>query len=233
MLNDYIKKYIGDLKSKNLYRDVKNHIDDAVADESGAINNTREFFRRYAYRSNDSSGNINFSSNDYLGLSHNKDSIAAGYKAAVLYGSGSAGSRLLSGNIELFEKFENQIAEDKNFESSLIFNSGFIANSSVISSLCIPETILIFDKLNHASMYHGIDPSKTKLIRYKHLNYNELEDILKKCDSHKNKIIASETVFGMDGDMADVKILSQLSQKYGAMLFLDEAHATGLYGKNG
>ncbi|MDR0678297.1 MAG: pyridoxal phosphate-dependent aminotransferase family protein [Holosporaceae bacterium] len=233
MLNDYIENYINDLKSKNLYRDVKNHINKTAANENESIDDTSDLLRRCYYRNSDTNGNINFSSNDYLGLSTHKDSIMAGYKAAVFYGSGSTGSRLLSGNIEIFENFESQIALDKNFESSLIFNSGFIANSSVISSLCIPETVLIFDKLNHASMYHGIDLSKIKLFRYKHLNYNELEDILKKCNAYKNKIIASETVFGMDGDIADVDVLSQLSQKYGALLFLDEAHATGLYGKNG
>jgi 8-amino-7-oxononanoate synthase len=176
---------------------------------------------------------LNFSSNDYLSLSNNEDSIAAGCKAAKTCGSGSTGSRLLSGNAEIFEKFEGLISVDKKFESSLIFNSGFIANVSVISALCIPETILIFDKLNHASMYYGADPAKSKLVRYKHLNYDELEGILKKHDSCKNKVIASETVFGMDGDTADLGALSYLSQKYGAVLFLDEAHATGLYGKNG
>jgi 8-amino-7-oxononanoate synthase len=202
---DYIQNYLNDLKSRNLYRDLK----------------------RY-------DGNIDFSSNDYLGLAHNEDSLAAGYECAKLYGSGSAGSRLLTGNKDIFEKFEQLIAVDKNFEASLIFNSGFIANASVISALCIPETIVIFDKLNHASMYYGLNHGdKHKLLRYKHLNYDELEDILKKHASAKYKVIASETVFGMDGDVANLEALSYLSQKYGAFLFLDEAHATGLYGKNG
>ncbi|MDR1334661.1 MAG: aminotransferase class I/II-fold pyridoxal phosphate-dependent enzyme [Holosporaceae bacterium] len=203
-LHDYIENYLDDLKARRLYRNLETQDRDL----------------------------INFSSNDYLCLSCNSDSIAAGSEAAKLYGSGCTGSRLLSGNMEIFEKFEERISGDKNFTSALIFNSGFIANSSVISAFCAPETILIFDKLNHASMYHGVSAT-AKLARYKHLNYNELEDILKKHDSIRNKIIASETVFGMDGDMADLNILSYLSQKYGAILFLDEAHATGLYGKNG
>jgi 8-amino-7-oxononanoate synthase len=177
-----------------------------------------------------------FSGNDYLGLTNNKDSLTAGYEAAKLYGSGSTGSRLLAGNKEIFETLEQLTAKDKNFESSLIFNSGFVANAGVISALCIPETAVIFDKLNHASMYCGLNQrngNKIKLLRYKHTDYNELEDILKKYASVKNKIIASETVFGMDGDIADLNALSYLSQKYRALLFLDEAHATGLYGKNG
>jgi 8-amino-7-oxononanoate synthase len=203
---DYIQDHLNDLKARSLYRSLK----------------------RYDGES------IDFSSNDYLGLAYNEDSLAAGYECARLYGSGSAGSRLLTGNKEIFEQFERLIAADKNSETSLIFNSGFIANASVISALCIPETIIIFDKLNHASMYYGLNHGdKPTLLRYKHLNYNELEDILKKHVSSKNKIIASETVFGMDGDVADLAALSYLSQKYGAILFLDEAHATGLYGKNG
>jgi 8-amino-7-oxononanoate synthase len=204
MIKSYIEKYIDDVKSKNLYRNLD---------------------RRHA--------SIDFSSNDYLGLSHNKASLESGYTAAKLYGSGSTGSRLLSGNKEIFEIFERQIAFDKNFESSLIFNSGFVANASVISALSIPESIMIFDKLNHASMYCGTDSLKTKLLRYKHLDYDELESILKKHNFCENKIIVSETVFGMDGDVANLSALSYLSQKYGALLFLDEAHATGLYGKNG
>ncbi|MDR3151595.1 MAG: aminotransferase class I/II-fold pyridoxal phosphate-dependent enzyme [Holosporaceae bacterium] len=203
---DYIENYLNDLKTKRLYRNL----------------------------STQNKSLLNFSSNDYLDLSSNPDSIAAGHDAARLYGSGSTGSRLLSGNVEIFEKFEKRISADKNFGSSLIFNSGFIANSSVISGFCLSEAILIFDKLNHASMYHGINATaNVKLVRYKHLNYNELEDILKKYDSFKHKLIASETVFGMDGDMADLEALSYLSRKYGALLFLDEAHATGLHGKNG
>jgi 8-amino-7-oxononanoate synthase len=176
---------------------------------------------------------VDFSGNDYLGLLYNKESIEAGRKAAKIYGSGSSGSRLLSGNKAIFEEFESQIAADKNFESALILNSGFIANASTTQALSIPDGVLIFDKLNHASMYFGIDPTRAKLVRYKHLNYDELEDILKKYVDCKNKIIFSETVFGMDGDIADLRALSYLSQKYGALLFLDEAHATGLYGKNG
>ncbi|MDR0632148.1 MAG: 8-amino-7-oxononanoate synthase [Holosporaceae bacterium] len=203
---DYIQNHLSDLKSRNLYRSLQRY--------DGKF--------------------IDFSSNDYLGLAHNEESLAAGYACAKVYGSGSTGSRLLSGNREIFEKLERLIAVDKNFEASLIFNSGFIANASVISALCIPGSIIIFDKLNHASMYYGINHGDgSKLLRYKHLNYDELEDILKKHASIKNKVIASETVFGMDGDVADIKALSYLSQKYGALLFLDEAHATGLYGKDG
>lgn len=179
---------------------------------------------------------IDFSSNDYLCLSKDSRVIKAGCEASIKYGAGSTGSRLLSGNKQIFEEFEKLIANDKKTESALIFNSGFQANYGVLECLLDKNSIVIFDKLNHSSMYQGVFASGAKLIRYNHLDYSQLEDILKNCEvssSNNNIMIASETVFGMDGDRADLDILSKLSNKYGAILYLDEAHATGLYGKNG
>ena len=175
---------------------------------------------------------LDFSSNDYLGLSRNKDVINAGYKAALKYGAGSTGSRLISGNKNIFKEFEEIIAKDKKMDESLIFNTGYQANFGVMDCLADKNTVVIFDKLNHASLYKGVFSSGAKLERYNHLDYFELEALLKKNES-KDKIIVSETVFGMDGDIADVSILSYLSKKYSAILYLDEAHATGLYGTHG
>ncbi|MDR1391187.1 MAG: pyridoxal phosphate-dependent aminotransferase family protein [Holosporales bacterium] len=175
---------------------------------------------------------IDFSSNDYLGFSKNADVINAGINASLKYGSGSGGSRLLSGNNELFLAFEELILSDKNTKAALIFNSGFQANSGVLESLTDKKTTVIFDKLNHASMYHGVFTSSAKLVRFNHLDYDHLENILIN-EKSKQIMICSETVFGMDGDIADVNVLSDLSNKYGTLLYLDEAHATGIYGKNG
>lgn len=172
---------------------------------------------------------LNFSSNDYLSLSKSADALQAGILAAQMYGTGSTGSRLLSGNKKLFEEFEQIISRDKNTESALIFNSGYIANQAVIAAFVFFNYQLIFDKLNHASMYQGIDLQH--LQRFKHLNYEHLEQILKRTSG--KKVIVSETVFGMDGDKADIAKLAQFAEKYDAMLYLDEAHATGLYGPNG
>lgn len=174
---------------------------------------------------------LDFSSNDYLALSKSAESLEAGIQAAKLYGSGSTGSRLLSGNKIIFEEFEKKIAKDKKTERAMIFNSGYIANYSVISAFFAMDYLMIFDKLNHASMYQGTDPRK--LQRFNHLNYNQLEQILEKHKNCPKKFIASETVFGMDGDCADLEALSYLAKKYDAFLYLDEAHATGLYGENG
>jgi len=174
-------------------------------------------------------GVLDFSSNDYLALSRDKYSIQAGIYAAQKYGTGSTGSRLLSGNKSIFEEFEDQIANDKNTESALIFNSGYVANLSVISAFSSLGYSVIFDKLNHASMYDGANPQKLK--RFNHLNYDALQKILESTPG--KKLIASETVFGMDGDVADLKQLQRLADQYETLLYLDEAHATGLYGSKG
>lgn len=188
---------------------------------------------------------VNFSSNDYLSLSRNSESLGAGVEASKKFGVGSTGSRLLSGNKKIFEDFEKLIARDKHFESALIFNSGYIANASVISAFASIGYLLIFDKLNHASMYQRdfgpanfgknsiFDEKNPSLRRFPHLKYEKLAEILEKYKDFPKKLIASETVFGMDGDKADVNILSELAEKYDAILYLDEAHATGLYGEKG
>lgn len=177
---------------------------------------------------------IDFSSNDYLGLSKNPEVIEAGIEASLKYGAGATGARLLSGNSNLFENFERQIAIDKKTDSALIFNSGFQANSGVLECLTDKNTLVIFDMLNHASMYHGVFASGAKLKRFRHLDYTHLNEIVSDASKdYTDVIIVSETVFGMDGDIADIRALIDISSKYEAMLYLDEAHATGLYGEKG
>jgi 8-amino-7-oxononanoate synthase len=183
---------------------------------------------------------IDFSTNDYLSMSRNPEVLRAAFDAGMKYGCGATGSRLLSGNNELFEEFEKIIAKDKNTESAMIFSSGYQANLTVLSALCDSKVfdkkqiVLFFDKLNHASLYNAALLTKAKLERYPHKNLEILEDLLKKhTSSNFAKIIVSETVFGMDGDIADLDGLIFLSKKYNAMLYLDEAHATGVIGKRG
>ncbi len=185
---------------------------------------------------------IDFSSNDYLNLSKHPDVIKAAYDAGKKYGCGATGSRLLSGNKRIFYEFEEQIAFDKKSESALIFVSGYQANLTVLSALCDKavlansnrEAILFFDRLNHSSLYKAALLSSAKLERYQHNNIGMLEDLLKKYSDKKfAKFIVSETVFGMDGDLANVNELIILAEKYNAFLYLDEAHATGLYGNRG
>jgi 8-amino-7-oxononanoate synthase len=182
---------------------------------------------------------IDFTTNDYLGLSHNPEALNAADTAGKLYGVGATGSRLLSGNNALFEAFEAQIARDKHTESALIFNSGFQANVGALSALLDQHVLqalplVFFDKLNHASLYQAAFLSGAELIRYRHNDMNHLEALLKKhCHSTRPKFIVTETVFGMDGDIAPLQDLVALTSRYGALLYLDEAHATGVFGPHG
>ncbi len=203
------------------------------------LHNSGKYRRLGQFRQESNTGLLDFSTNDYLNLSHHKDIIKAGEIAAQRYGIGSTGSRLLSGNCKLVEEFEDVIAKDKKTESSLIFNSGFQANISTLS--CIlddkilnAKPLVFFDKLNHSSLYQAVFLSKVELRRYHHNDINQLESFL---EEHKNdprpKFIVTETVFGMDGDIAPLEEIAALTKKFNAFLYLDEAHATGVFGLNG
>ncbi len=182
---------------------------------------------------------LDFSSNDYLALSQNPALIQTAIDAAQQYGMGATGSRLLSGNHALFSTFEKQIAKDKKTESALIFNSGFQANSSALSCLLDSRVLkakplVFFDKLNHASLYQALFLSQAELLRYHHNDMDHLSDLLKRSEAQdRARFIVSETVFGMDGDQAELNTLLSLAREYQCFLYLDEAHATGLLGKTG
>ena len=194
-----------------------------------------QYNRNYRRLPQTRQGALDFSSNDYLGLSNNQQVIEAAYQAGVQYGIGATGSRLLSGNYLLIEHLENQIAQDKNSEAALVFATGFQANTSTLSTLLSDQNALVFfDKLNHASLYQAVQNSGCQLIRYRSCDMDHLTDLLEK---HKNnpspKWIISETVFGMDGQKCPLETIIQLAETYGTWLYLDEAHATGLYGPRG
>lgn len=177
---------------------------------------------------------IDFSSNDYLGLSSHPEMIERGKKAYEKYGASSTGSRLLSGDSDLFHELEDKIAEFKNKEAGLIFNSGYQANVGIISTLCEKGDIVFLDKLSHASIIDGVLLSSAKLMRFKHNDMEHLENLLKKERSkYRDALIISESIFSMDGDKAPLKELVDLKNKYNCHLMVDEAHATGIFGKNG
>lgn len=203
------------------------------------LNNCGKYRRLNKLRQEDASGVLDFSTNDYLNLSKHRAIIKAGAIAAQNYGIGSTGSRLLSGNHSLYEEFEAVIATDKGAESSLVFNSGFQANISTLSCL-LDEKILngkpivFFDTLNHSSLYQAVFLSKAELCRYRHNDVNSLECLLDKYkNDQRQKFIVTQTVFGMDGDIAPLEQIVALARQFNAFLYLDEAHATGVFGVNG
>ena len=182
---------------------------------------------------------LNFSSNDYLGLSQHPALIKRAQEWTAQYGAGSGASRLVTGNVEIFTALEKKIATFKNKEAALIMVSGFQANASVLPALfdknTLGETPLVFsDKLNHASMHLGCNAAAISQIRYRHNDMKNLEELLEKNkESDAPKFILTESVFSMDGDVAPMKELAALSQKYDCFLIVDEAHATGVLGTHG
>lgn len=182
---------------------------------------------------------LDFSNNDYLHFSQHPAIIHAAQNALEFYGVGSKASRLITHQQNLALELESLIAKDKHTEKALAFCSGFQANVSVLSALLDKKILgsapLVFcDKLNHASLHLGCELAGVKQIRYRHLDMAHLEWQLKKHASASNaRFIISESVFGMDGDVADLETLLRLAKDYGALLYIDEAHSTGLFGPNG
>ncbi|MFN7835435.1 MAG: aminotransferase class I/II-fold pyridoxal phosphate-dependent enzyme [Burkholderiaceae bacterium] len=182
---------------------------------------------------------LDFTSNDYLGLSRHPAVIDAACEYTRRYGAGATGSRLLSGNLPCFAELETAIAEAKGTEAALVFNAGYQANATVLAALTSPtvwqsEPQLFTDRLNHASLHHACRLNGLRQIRYRHNDLAHLRDCLEKnAVADRPRFIVAETVFGMDGDCVDMAALTALADEFGAFLYLDEAHATGLYGQHG
>jgi 8-amino-7-oxononanoate synthase len=175
-------------------------------------------------------GLTDFSSNDYLGIVRNK-LIERSIDPSLSHGS--TGSRLLSGNYPLIEETEKMISDFHKAEAGLIFNSGYDANTGLLS--CVPQKndVIIYDQLSHASLRDGIRLSFATAFSFFHNNLNDLEKKLKAASDARQKFVVTESVFSMDGDMAPLKKISDLCEKYNAALIVDEAHATGVIGLKG
>lgn len=176
-------------------------------------------------------------SNNYLGLTHHPDMIEIGKKALENYGTGTGGSRLTTGTTPLHQSLEKTLAKWKGTESAMVFNSGYVANFSILSALLRPEDVVFSDQLNHASLIDGCRYSGATIVIYAH---NDMEDLTRKIEETLESgtltgqgMIVSDGVFSMDGDIAPVDQLQQIGKKYGFLFFLDEAHSTGVLGETG
>ena len=174
---------------------------------------------------------VNFASNDYLGISTKEDLRSEFIKDNESLLS-SASARLLTGSSPEYNDLETTISKLFNKESALVFNTGYQANLGVISALIGKDDVVFSDKLNHASIIDGMQLSKGDFFRYKHFDYENLEKLLKeKRADYKRALIVSESIFSMDGDIANLDKLIELKRKYNCMLMVDEAHAFCAYGK--
>ncbi len=176
---------------------------------------------------------LNLSANDYLGLAQDPRLIAAAQAAASRWGVGAGASRLVVGHLALHEAVEAQLAAFKGTETAVIFSTGYMANLGVISALMGPKDVIFSDRLNHASLMDGIKLSGAALQRFPHRDLNRLEKFLQKTPEGKKRLIVSDSVFSVDGDLAPLTDLVNLKERYGAWLMIDEAHATGVLGERG
>ncbi len=177
---------------------------------------------------------INFASNDYLGLAGDKRLIQAATTAIQNFGTGSTGSRLLSGHRELHSELEMAIASLKETEDALVFSSGYLANLGTISAIVGSRDLILSDEYNHSSLKNGAKLSDAETIAYRHLDFRDLEDKLNlNRDKYRRCAIVSDSVFSMNGDICQVKELIELAEKFNCMAIVDEAHATGVMGETG
>ncbi|HTK36497.1 MAG TPA: 8-amino-7-oxononanoate synthase [Caulobacteraceae bacterium] len=180
---------------------------------------------------------INFASNDYLGLSRHPALIARAGEWTERFGAGAGASRLVTGTLEAHAAVEARVAAAKGQEAALIFASGWQLNAGVIPALLAAgegEALVFTDKLVHASLHHGCAAAGVRQVRFRHNDLDHLESLLEtRGDEKARRFILTESVFSMDGDRADVEGLAALADRYGAFLYLDEAHATGVLGPGG
>jgi glycine C-acetyltransferase len=177
---------------------------------------------------------INLASNNYLGLTTHKALRKAAVEAAKKYGAGAGAVRTIAGTMQLHMQLEEQIAKFKNAEACVVFQSGFTANAGTVSAVLGKEDLIISDELNHASIIDGARLSRATIKVFKHKDVNDCERILQEHASFPGKkLIITDGVFSMDGDLAPLPELCTLAEKYDCIMMVDDAHASGVMGRNG
>ena len=172
-------------------------------------------------------------SNNYLGLSTHPEVIAAAVEATQTFGTGASGSRLISGNSELYTTLETNLAKMKGTEAALAFSSGYAANTSIIPVLAGEDDLILSDALNHASIIDGCRLSRASKKIYQHCDVEHLKTLLSESTTFRRKLIVTDGIFSMDGDIAPLPDICELAAQHDAMVLVDDAHGFGVLGKDG
>jgi len=213
---DFWTDYITDVKQRDLYRaPVRYEPLDAVHVESQG--------RRY----------LLLATNNYLGLTHSLAVKRAAMTAIEQYGTGSGGARLTTGSHPEYEKLEQQLAIFKGTEAALVFNTGYMANVGTISAVVNKADVIFSDELNHASIIDGCRLSKGQTVVYRHTKMDHLAELLEKTPCVGQRLIVTDGVFSMDGDIAPLDKIVLLAEQYQAIVMVDDAHAVGVLGRGG
>lgn len=176
---------------------------------------------------------LNFASNDYLDFLNRAELRETAAEAARTMGTGSGSSRLVTGGLSMHRQLEEAVARHKGYPAALLFGSGYLANLGVIASLAGRGDVVVADRLVHASMIDGVRLSGAELIRYHHNDVTHLADCLNRIPPGKRILVITESVFSMDGDLAPLPAIVELANKRDAIVMIDEAHATGVFGPAG
>ncbi|WP_230129466.1 glycine C-acetyltransferase [Bacillus sp. CECT 9360] len=176
---------------------------------------------------------IQLSSNNYLGLTSHPRLRRAALEAVEKYGAGTGSVRTIAGTLTMHDQLEKKLATFKHTEASLVFQSGFTTNQGVLSAILSSEDIVISDELNHASIIDGIRLTKAGRRVFKHVDMRSLEEALKQTQNYRKRLIVTDGVFSMDGNIAPLPEIVELAEKYDALVMVDDAHASGVLGENG
>jgi glycine C-acetyltransferase len=177
---------------------------------------------------------INLASNNYLGLANHQKLVDASVNAAKMYGAGSGAVRTISGTMSLHMQLEERIAAFKHVEACVVFQSGFAANAGTVSALLGPDDHIISDALNHASIIDGCRLSRAKIHVFPHGDTGVAEEKLKALETTPGrKLLITDGVFSMDGDIGPLPALVEIAERYGAIMMIDDAHSSGVLGRNG
>lgn len=214
MKMDWLNQELADIRNKGLYRRL-NTIESAQIPR--IIKDSREL--------------ILLSSNNYLGLTDHPKVKKAAIDAVTEYGTGAGGSRLTSGNTDLYNLLEEKIARFKGTEAAIVFSTGYMANTGTITAMMNKGDLILSDELNHASIIDGCRLSHAEVKVYPHRDVSSIEKILQS-SRHQKKLIVTDGIFSMDGDIAPLPEIVEMAEKHDAIVMLDDAHATGVLGKH-